>query len=179
MNRPATALSFHDPADEATCANLLPPARSMIESGKPISELSLNPGGLVVSTTKWGACDPNDCGTTKLHVEDCDGGTLHLTAEISEICEHCFQRQAENAGLRRLPPGRGSDALMPGCLLHTNDHSTTVIGRFGPLCYTYESTSPWGPAALGVQTCAELWAFFPRRMCPATPMTFSSRAAYP
>jgi hypothetical protein len=168
MSLPVSEISFETPLARERCETLARERLAkLVENRPPAQTFAAQTKGLLVKSLPWGSCASSDCGLMRWQVKGCENGEIDSIFELEGLCEHCYERLAARAGLVPLPKDVGAEGLTAGCLLHANDHTTTVIARMGALCYAYETTTPYGPAVLNVDSCAALWAFFPRRLCPA------------
>ncbi len=162
----------HSPRCEDEASRL----RAELKSSKKIADLINKTKGVGITQMVYDRCEANDCGASDLYFDSCDDHQSQLFINITGICVKCWEKQIETHGIRKLSHSEGPDALQPGCFMNVADHTTTVVGRFGPMCYTYEATTPWGPPVLTVNTCLGLWSSFDRHYCPSTPLKFKLEA---
>lgn len=160
----------HSPACEHKAAEL----RAELKAAqKSIGDMIGRTKGVGISLMTYDHCGPDDCGTANLHFDQCDANESQLFVDVRGLCVTCWEKQIAAHGIHKFSNAEGPDRLRPGCFMNVADHTTTVVGRFGNMCYTYEATTPWGPPILSVNTCLGLWSSFDRHYCPKDPLQFT------
>jgi hypothetical protein len=181
---PVTEMIYNGPYVERDCKALAEPAFAAVQQAAQAAgrtpraaDYPIADGGHVINMVHDDACDPSDTGNPKFYVGSCEEGRLRAHIQYYGMCINRWKNLLAGAGLTELPANASWTELKPGCVMTANDHSISLVMQNDLWCYYYEATTPYGPPLLRVESCPMLHQRFPRRYCPAAPMTFALKGA--